>query len=256
MTRISPERAGRWTEMRNYKMILAYDGTEFCGWQRQPAVRTVQGELEAVLSRITQKKVAVMGAGRTDAGVHARAQAAHFRSDTVLPREELLRAANSLLPRDIRILALTRASDSFHALRSARSKVYEYRIWNSPRISPFLIRYVLYWPHELNISRMEEAARLFEREADFSAFSSNRLLHPVRKILRSRIRKRGAQIIYAVEANGFLRYMVRTIVGTLIEVGRGKMPPSQIEEIFRKNDRSLAGNTAPPEGLSLVRVKY
>jgi len=242
--------------MRNYKLILAYDGTDFYGWQRQPEARTVQGELEAVLSRITGQKVTVMGAGRTDAGVHARRQAAHFRSDTGLPPADLFRAANALLPRDVRILNLARAPASFHALRSARSKTYEYRIWNARDISPFRMRYVLHWPYPLDVSKMEEAARLFEREADFSAFSSNRLLHPVRRILRSRIKKRGSEIIYTVEADGFLRYMVRTIVGTLIEVGRGKMLPSAMEEVFRRNDRSLAGKTAPPQGLSLVRVRY
>jgi len=249
-------KAGCEKKMRNHKLILAYDGTDFCGWQRQPEARTVQGEMENVLSKITRQKVTIMGAGRTDAGVHARRQAAHFRTDTRLPLGELFRASNALLPPDIRILSLTGAPDSFHALRSARSKTYEYRIWNARPISPFRVRYVLHWPYPLDVSRMEEAARLFEREADFSAFSSNRLLQPVRRVYRSQIKKRGSEIIYTVEADGFLRYMVRTMVGTLIEVGRGKMLPSGVEEIFRRNDRSLAGSTAPPQGLSLVKVNY
>jgi tRNA pseudouridine38-40 synthase len=240
----------------NYKLVLSYDGTDFSGWQRQPEARTVQGVLEAALQKIAGKKIAVTGAGRTDAGVHARGQAANFLTDLELAREELHQALNALLPGDVRVFSVKKVPPDLNARKMAKSKVYEYRIHNARRISPFTFRYVLHWPGPLDFERMAAAARLFVREADFTAFSSNRLLHPVRRILRSELKKKGSEIIYIVEANGFLRYMVRTIVGTLIEVGRGKMRPQQIEDIFRQNRRALAGPTVPAKGLCLVKVKY
>jgi tRNA pseudouridine38-40 synthase len=240
----------------NYKLVLSYDGTDFSGWQRQPEARTVQGVLEAALQKIAGKKIAVTGAGRTDAGVHARGQAANFLTDLELAREELHQALNALLPGDVRVFSVKKVPPDLNARKMAKSKVYEYRIHNARRISPFTFRYVLHWPGPLDFERMAAAARLFVREADFTAFSSNRLLHPVRRILRSELKKKGSEIIYIVEANGFLRYMVRTIVGTLLEVGRGKMEPKQIEDIFRQNRRALAGPTAPAKGLCLVKVNY
>jgi tRNA pseudouridine38-40 synthase len=242
--------------MTNTKIVVAYDGTDFCGWQRQPEGRTVQGEIEAALARIAGKRVAVTGAGRTDAGVHARGQAANFRADFRLERRELERALNAILPDEIRVLSLSRVPDGFNARRSAKSKIYQYRIRNAPVVSPFDFRYVHHWLGRLDVEAMARAAGLFVREADFSAFSSNRLLHPVRRIVRSDVRRRGCEIIYTVEANGFLRYMVRTIVGTLLEVGRGRLEPLQVEEIFRLNERRLAGPTAPAKGLCLLKVKY
>ncbi len=242
--------------MQNYKCTLSYDGTDFHGWQRQPDKRTVQGILEECLAKLAQNKIHVAGAGRTDAGVHAQGQVASFKARLGLDDEELFRALNAILPQDIRVVSLTKIDADFHARKSARSKVYQYRICNSPLISPFLIRYVLHWPSPLNISLMKEAASLFIREADFTAFSSNRLLDPVRKVSRSEINQKGNEIIYTVEASGFLRYMVRTMVGTLLEIGKGKMPPQQIDEIFRKKKRSLASPTAPAKGLCLIRVDY
>jgi tRNA pseudouridine38-40 synthase len=242
--------------MINYKIVVAYDGTDFCGWQRQPEGRTVQGEIEAALVRITGKKITVTGAGRTDAGVHARGQAANFRADLRMKTRELERALNAVLPDEIRIVSLRRVPDGFNARRSAKSKIYQYRIRNAPFVSPFDFRYVLHWPGPLDADSMARAAGLFVREADFSAFSSNRLLHPVRRVVRSEVRRRGREIVYTVEASGFLRYMVRTIVGTLLEVGRGRLEPLQVEEIFRLNERRLAGQTAPAKGLCLLKVKY
>jgi tRNA pseudouridine38-40 synthase len=242
--------------MANYKLVLSYDGSDFCGWQRQLQKRTVQGVLEEALSKVAGEKVKVTGSGRTDSGVHAAGQTANFQANLRLREKELQQALNALLPDDVKVLSLRKTAADFNARRSARSKIYEYRIFNSRVISPFLLRYVLYWPSPLNIRKMAEAAALFEGEADFTAFSSNRELYPVRKVLRSEVKKRGKEIIYTVEANGFLRYMVRTIVGTLLEVGRGKMEPRQIEDIFRENRRSLAGPTAPAKGLCLVKVIY
>jgi tRNA pseudouridine38-40 synthase len=239
-----------------FKLVLCYDGTDFCGWQRQPETRTVQGVLEEALAKISGKKIPVVGAGRTDAGVHAQGQVASFKADLQLPVDELQRALDAVLPDDVHVLSLAKAPPNFNARKTARSKVYRYRVFNSRRVSPFLVRYVLHWPGPLDARRMAAAASLFIREADFTAFSSNRLLHPVRRVLSSEIQSRGREIAYTIEANGFLRYMVRTIVGTLIEVGRGKIEPDQIEEIFRQNRRSLAGPTAPAKGLCLLKVIY
>ncbi|MDH7511922.1 MAG: tRNA pseudouridine(38-40) synthase TruA [Clostridiales bacterium] len=241
---------------KNYKLTVSYDGTDFSGWQRQPGKRTVQGTIEEALANICGKKTSVIGAGRTDAGVHARGQVANFKADLRLEKDELLRALNALLPDDVRILSIQKVPAGFNARKMASAKVYQYRIWNSRRISPFVFRYVLHWPGHLDVEQMAKAAKLFLRRDDFTAFSSNCLLHPVREVYRSEIKKKQNEIIYTIEANGFLRYMVRTIVGTLLEVGRGKMTPLQVEEAFRKKDRALAGPTAPAKGLCLIKINY
>lgn len=242
--------------MRNYKLSLSYDGTDFHGWQRQPDERTIQGVLEGSLTKITRKKIHVIGAGRTDAGVHAQEQVASFKENLSLEDEELCRALNSVLPDEIRINSLKRMDINFNARKMAKSKIYQYRIFNSPIISPFLQRYVLQWSSPLKVKLMKEAAPLFAREADFRAFSSSQLQNSVRKVMRSKIEKKGDEIIYTVEASGFLRYMVRTMMGTLLEIGKGKMPPVRIEEIFREKKRSLAGPTIPAKGLCLIKVNY
>jgi tRNA pseudouridine38-40 synthase len=242
--------------MKNYKLILSYDGTDFHGWQRQPRKRTVQGTLEDSLTQITQKKINITGAGRTDAGVHAQAQVANFKASLSMEEDVLFRALNSVLPQDVRVISLERTDLDFHARKMAKSKIYQYRIVNSTNISPFIMRYVLHWPSALKVQPMREAAPLFIREADFTSFSSNRLLDPVRKVTRSELHKKRNEIIYTVEANGFLRYMVRTMAGTLLEVGKGKLLPEQIEALFRKKERSLASPTAPAKGLCLIKVNY
>jgi tRNA pseudouridine38-40 synthase len=241
---------------QNYRITLCYDGTDYFGWQRQPDKKTIQGSLEKALTQITRKNPPVIGAGRTDAGVHALAQVAHFKTETDLSEEELLKAFNSLLPKDIRILSLQKVDRNFHSRKMAVSKLYQYRINNTPNINPFNLRYVLYWSSPLDTDQMKTAARLFVREEDFTPFSSNRHLHPVRRVLHSEIHKKGNEIIYQVEANGFLRYMVRTMVGTLLEIGKGKWPPGIIDDLFRGNKRSLASPTAPAQGLSLIKVNY
>ncbi len=239
-----------------YKLKLSYDGTNYHGWQRQPDRRTVQGALEDAVFKVTRQRVSVSGAGRTDAGVHALEQVAGFRIRPTLGNEEFFRALNAVLPRDIRVNSLEKAPAGFHPRRSARSKVYEYRILNAPRVDPFRLRYVLHWSPPLDFGAMRKAAALFEREADFSAFASNRELHPVRTVLRSRLRRKGDEIVYTVTADGFLRYMVRTIVGTLLEVGRGRIPPEKVEELFREKGRTLHSPTAPAHGLCLMKVSY
>ncbi|MGZ5514340.1 MAG: tRNA pseudouridine(38-40) synthase TruA [Candidatus Aminicenantales bacterium] len=242
--------------MKNYRIVVGYDGTNFRGWQRQPVGRTVQGALEEALRKITGKRTVVHGAGRTDAGVHALGQTASFRGVFKLSDEVLLRALNAVLPPDIRVFSLAEAPADFHARRSARSKLYRYRIVNAPQPSPLDHSFVLHWPYPLKLGKMRQAAKLFARTADFTAFSSNRDRSPVRTVTRSELRKSGDEIIYSIEAAGFLRYMVRTIVGTLLEVGRGRIEPEEVEEIFRHKDRSLAGPTAAAKGLTLIRVDY
>jgi tRNA pseudouridine38-40 synthase len=248
--------------MKNYKLVLGYDGTDFRGWQRQPegprqpGCRTVQGALEEAVRRITGKKVVVHGAGRTDAGVHALGQVAGFRGAFKLSDEVLLRALNAVLPEDVRIFSLEEAPPGFHARTSARSKIYRYRISLAPQANPLDRRFVLHWPYPLQIGRMREAARLFVRTADFTAFSSNRDRSPVRTVTRSELRRSGDELVYTIESAGFLRYMVRTIVGTLLEVGRGRLAPAAIEDVFRRKDRSLAGATAAAKGLTLISIDY
>jgi tRNA pseudouridine38-40 synthase len=254
----SPPAGGRFEDegLVSYKLRLSYDGTNYHGWQRQPDRRTVQGALEDAIFKVTRQRVSVSGAGRTDSGVHALEQVAGFRLIPTMGNREFFKALNAVLPRDIRINSLSKAPAGFHPRRSARSKVYEYRILNAPRVDPFRLRYVLHWPHRLDLRAMRKAAALFEREADFSAFSSNRELHPVRTVLRSRLLRRGDEIVYTIKADGFLRYMVRTIVGTLLEVGRGKIPPEKVEELFREKGRTLHSPTAPAQGLCLMKVSY
>jgi len=242
--------------IQNHKLLLCYDGTDFHGWQRQPEKRTIQGEVEDALARIAQKKINVVGAGRTDAGVHAKGQVAHFKENIPIKEGELLRALNSILSSDVRVNSVEKVEPDFHARKMALSKIYQYRIFNSPSMTPFLFRYVYHRTAPLRFSLMEKAAPLFIREADFSGFSSNRLLQPVRNVYKSELRKRGPEIVYTIEANGFLRYMVRTIVGTLLEIGRGKITLEKIEEIFKTKKRSLAGPTAPAKGLCLLKVNY
>lgn len=241
---------------QNYHILISYDGTDYFGWQRQPEKRTIQSLLENALAKIAARPIPIMGAGRTDAGVHALAQSAHFKANLKLEDKELVQAINGNLPKDIRITSLQKATPDFHARKSALSKTYQYWIVQSSSISPFLLRYVLHWPSQLDVKKMKEAAALFVREADFTPFSSNRLLNPIRTITRSEITLSNEKIIYTVEARGFLRYMVRCIVGTLLEVGKGKIPPQTIEDLFKTKKRTLSNPTAPPQGLCLMKVLY
>jgi tRNA pseudouridine38-40 synthase len=243
-------------KINNYKIVVSYDGTDYFGWQRQPRKPTIQAAIEDAVARIARKRVSIIASGRTDAGVHARGQVANFKAAVRIGEAEFLKALNALLPGDIRIISLEKAASEFHARRDARAKVYQYRIWNSPDISPFAFRFALHWPCPLHLGRMRKAARLFERTDDFSGFSSNRLLNPVRTVFRSELRKKGKEIIYTIEANGFLRYMVRAIAGALLEVGRGRIRPEAIEDIFRAKKRTLVSPTAPAKGLCLVEVIY
>ena len=275
--------------MRNIRLLIAYDGTDFHGWQSQPNALTVQECLESAIERILSEKAQVYGSGRTDAGVHASNQVANFKTDCPIPCDNLVKALNDALPPTVRIKDAHEVSARFHARYDVRSKTYRYRILQAPVCSPFLWRFVWHYPFPLDSERMVEAAKLFEGEHDFTSFAAvdgstaeescagadrdgsrrdSRSARPpaahkieaamVRRIFTSRIlrRPRTSMQIYEVSANGFLRHMVRNIVGTLMEVGRGKLEPNGILRILNARDRSMAGPTAPAQGLCLVRVEY
>ena len=273
--------------MRNLRLLIAYDGTDFHGWQRQPNVLTVQECLESAIERILGERVQVYGSGRTDAGVHALNQVANFRTDCPIPCENLVKALNDALPPTVRIKHAGDVSAQFRARYDVRSKTYRYRILQAPVCSPFLWRFVWHYPFTLDVQRMAEAARLFEGEHDFTSFaavdgsgaeeddlseepnasrsaSGGQLgarkteAAMVRRVFASRIlrRPRASMLIYEVSGNGFLHHMVRNMVGTLVEVGRGTLEPNGIIRILDARDRAMAGPTAPAQGLCLVRVEY
>ncbi|HEX8651335.1 MAG TPA: tRNA pseudouridine(38-40) synthase TruA [Pyrinomonadaceae bacterium] len=248
-----------------FKLTLQYDGTDFHGWQMQNDERTVQGELTRVLSLLDGHSVVVHGAGRTDAGVHAVAQVASAELRREFTTADHLRAAiNGNLARDVRVVQVERVADDFHARFSARGKSYRYRIFNAPFMSPFWYRYALAEARGLEIERMRRAARLFLGEHDWSAFSAaqSEARTRVRTITQLEVeehwseRGQGRLVDITVSADGFLRYMVRSIAGTLLAVGRGEADEDQIQRAITTGDRRLAGATAPACGLTLMRVHY
>jgi len=242
--------------LKNFKITICYDGTDYHGWQIQPRKKTIQGVIEDALYLFKSKRIKLIGAGRTDAGVHAAAQVAHFKADLDYPENELLRALNGNLPPDIRIIKVETADNDFHARKQARSKIYQYSICNAPDITPFETRYALYHPAPLDIRKMKEAASLFIRKDDFTSFSSNRLRNPVKNVVRSEVKKQEKMIFYTVEADGFLIYMARTMAGALLSAGRGKIAPEQIGRLFKEKKRSPLTPTAPARGLCLLEVIY
>jgi tRNA pseudouridine38-40 synthase len=250
--------------MRNIRLVLAYDGTDFHGWQRQPAAPTVQGCLEDAIQKLTGASSPVCGSGRTDAGVHALHQVASFQTSSSIPCPNLVTALNDLLPPSVRVNAAEEADPAFHARYAVRSKTYRYRILQTPVGSPFLGRFVYHHPYPLDRERMAQAARLLEGEHDFTSFAARDgqidedTKSMVRFIFRSRLlwRPRTRLLVYEVTGNGFLHHMVRNIVGTLLEVGRGKLAPPDLLRLLAARDRTLAGPTAPAQGLCLVKVEY
>jgi len=253
---------------RNWKLILAYDGTDFRGWQVQPDQPTIQGELSNATERVTGERVLPQGSGRTDAGVHALGQVASFELAAPIPPENLLRALNRTLPESIRILSAEIAPPAFHARHSALEKTYEYRIFRGEICPPTQARYVyaLNWP--LDVKAMARAAALVLGEHDFTSFAASdpdaasrdaepgRELDCVRTILESRWIIEPSQFGYRVTGSGFLHHMVRNLVGTFLEVGRGSIAVESIPSILAARSRSAAGPTAPARGLFLVDVKY
>jgi len=244
--------------VRHFKLNLEYDGTDFAGFQWQHEVRTVQGELEAAILRRTDSAVRITGAGRTDAGVHALGQVVSFGVDTSIPTDRIALALNGVLPSDIAITEAVEVSPEFSARFSASSRVYAYLILSRDMRSALWRRYSGFHPHPLDVSKMQKAANLLLGEQDFSSFTN--LLQPgeptFRHVMRCRVSAHRCFVIVRIEANAFLRGMVRTIVGTLIEVGSGKREPADITAIINSHDRRQAGPSAPPHGLCLLKVRY
>ncbi|HKP69998.1 MAG TPA: tRNA pseudouridine(38-40) synthase TruA [Pyrinomonadaceae bacterium] len=248
----------------NYKLLIQYDGTDFHGWQVQENDRTIQGELERVVGMLDDAKVGVIGSGRTDAGVHAEGQVANVFINREFTPYKLTAAINGNLWRDIRILKAEKAPDEFHARFSAKRKTYVYRIINAPVMSPFWRRFAHHEHRPLDIARMNQCARLMLGEHDWTAFASAQSdgESRVRTVFDCAItsqwdaRASANLLELRITANGFLRYMVRSIVGTLIEVGRGEKDSDTIQTAIVTGDRSLAGKTAPANGLTLMKVEY
>lgn len=249
--------------MRHFKLTIAYDGTDFHGWQMQSGKPTIQGEIVGVLRRLTQENVQLYGAGRTDAGVHALGQVASFRTQATLSAAEFQRALNALLPAAIRIVGAEEVGPDFHARWSAVGKIYRYRLYRGKVVPPALWRYVLHYPFPLDEDAMRIAASRFVGPHDFAAFAAStgsdeddRERATVREIYSSEIARSedGEELVYTVRGRSFLRYMVRKMVGTLLDVGRGRLVPDDILRLYESRDRSKSGPTVPPQGLCMVEV--
>ncbi len=244
--------------MPQFKLILEYEGTAYHGWQFQPGLPTIQGLLQDTLAQIVGVPVQVTGAGRTDAGVHALGQVASFRADTRLDAPTLRRALNASLPRDIVIRHAEEVPPKFDAQRSARSKTYRYSILSRDHPSALLARHSLYVPVPLEFAAMARAGEFMIGTHDFSAFRAGTCtaVTSVRTVLQASWRPEGDLWHFEITANGFLQHMVRILVGTLLEVGRGKHRSSHVRDVLASRDRRRAGKTAPPHGLCLVEVHY
>jgi tRNA pseudouridine38-40 synthase len=243
---------------RNLKITLAYDGTRFVGWQRQAAGESIQGLLEDALARLEGRAVTAHGAGRTDAGVHALAQVASVRVTFAHDTATVVRALNATLPVEIRVTAVEEAGANFHARFDARAKCYRYQIANVPVASPFTRSFAWHLPEPLDRAAIREAAAMVVGRHDFAAFqSSGTDVHTtVRTLTRSEWLDEAGLLVYAVEGDGFLRHMVRAIVGTLVEVGRNWRPAGDLSSLLAGGSRAQAGATAPAHGLLLARVEY
>jgi tRNA pseudouridine38-40 synthase len=255
---------------RNLKLTLAYDGSEFSGWQVQPDRPTIQGLLSEAIEKVTKDQVLPQGSGRTDAGVHALAQVATFSTDSTIPTENLVRALNSLLPDSIRVTNAEEVAQDFHARHSAKAKTYEYRIYRGSIVPPFVARYVYHHPFPIDEKAMVSTADVVVGEHDFTSFAA---VDPdktrqaaeqggedapsmVRAIFESTWERRGDEFVYRVRGNGFLHHMVRNLVGTFLLVGKGTLSRVEFKRIIEARDRSAAGATAPASGLFLVSVEY
>jgi tRNA pseudouridine38-40 synthase len=264
--------------MRNLKLILSYDGSDFSGWQVQPHAVTVQGALTSAIGRVTGEKVLPQGSGRTDAGVHALAQVATFVTESSVPTANFVKALNDVLPASVRVLEVTEAAVEFHARHSSRAKTYRYRIYRGAICPPFLARYVWHFPFPLDEQAMMRAVELVEGEHDFTSFAAvdperdagksvnhegskrGETASPdsgnVRRIFSSLWERDGEELTYTVRGSGFLHHMVRNLVGTFILVGKRTLQVQDLSRILEARNRSAAGGTAPASGLYLVSVEY
>jgi tRNA pseudouridine38-40 synthase len=250
--------------MRNLKLIISYDGSDFSGWQVQPNAVTVQGTLASAIGRITGEKVLPQGSGRTDAGVHALAQVVTFATESSVPTANFVTALNDILPASVRVLGADQAPADFHVRKSTRAKTYCYRIYRRSICPPFLARYVWHYPYPLNDRAMVQAANAVVGEHDFTSFAAvdpergrdDRPASNVRRIFSSTWERQNEELIYTVSGSGFLHHMVRNLVGTFILVGKGTLLGGDIARILEARSRSAAGATVPACGLYLVSVEY
>jgi tRNA pseudouridine38-40 synthase len=260
--------------VRNLKLVLSYDGSEFSGWQVQPDAATVQGTLALAIGRITGEKVLPQGSGRTDAGVHALAQVASFVTESSVPTANFVRALNDILPAAIRVLEVTEAPADFHARHSAQAKTYRYRILRDSICPPFVARYVWHFPYPLDEDAMAQSAGLVVGAHDFTSFAAvdpergrtgeevsrekmpENVPENLRRIFSSSWERQGEEFVYTVCGSGFLHHMVRNLVGTFILVGKGTLQVADVTRILEAKNRSAAGATAPASGLYLVGVEY
>ncbi len=250
--------------MRNLKITLSYDGSEFHGWQVQPGLATVQAELAGALERVTGATVLPQGSGRTDAGVHALAQVASCAIATPIPLPNLVVALNDHLPASIRVLCVQEAGPDFHARKSVRSKTYRYRVYRGTICPPFLARYVYHHPFPLNEGAMRAAAAEIVGEHDFTSFAAvdpekgheDEPVSNVRTVFSSTWERQAEELIYTVRGTGFLHHMVRNLIGTFLLVGKGSLDAGDVGRILEARNRSAAGPTAPAQGLYLVSVEY
>jgi tRNA pseudouridine38-40 synthase len=248
--------------VRNLRLILSYDGSDYAGWQVQPDQSTIQGTLASAIGRLSGENVLPQGSGRTDAGVHALAQVASFTTESQIPVENWLRALNGLLPQSIRVLEVMESPPDFHARKSARAKTYRYRIHRATVCPPFLARYVWHYPYPLNESAIMEAAGVVVGERDFTSFAASEAeridlgVSNVRTIFESTWVREDEEFIYTVRGSGFLHHMVRNLVGTFLLIGKGAETLETFRDILDACDRTAAGPTAPASGLYLVKVEY
>jgi len=242
--------------VKNFRLVLEYDGTDFLGWQIQPRGRTIQGVLESTLQQLLQQRVRLIGAGRTDAGVHALGQVANFHAETRLSPSTIRSGLNSLSPGDIQVRGLAEVSPDFHARFDARSRTYTYRI--RPVFSPLRRRFAWTVTYPLNWNAVVEAAAQFVGDKDFRSFGSlpNEGGSSRCQVFGAVWSRDGDEMVLEIEADRFLSHMVRAIVGTLVDVGRGRITPNSIPDIIAAQDRRKAGPAAPAHGLCLVRVRY
>lgn len=250
--------------MRNFKLVMSYDGADFRGWQVQPDAATIQGALATAIGRLTGENVLPQASGRTDTGVHALGQVVSFCIASPIPAENLTVALNDILPAAIRVLEATEVSAEFHARKSARAKTYRYRIFRADICPPFLARYTWHYPYPLDEAAVVDAAKWIIGEHDFTSFAAvnperrreDKQVSNVRTIFSSSWQRTGDEMVYAVSGSGFLHHMVRNLVGTFIRIGKGTLKAEEIPRILEARDRAQAGATAPASGLYLVSVEY
>lgn len=245
--------------MKNYKLIIQYEGTRYKGWQRQETTEnTIQGKLEQIFSKMEGRKVEVTGSGRTDAGVHALGQVANVQLETAMSQEEIMDYVNQYLPEDIALISVTEVSERFHSRLNAKRKTYLYRVRNTKVRDVFSRRYVHVFPEKLDLQAMQRAAGYLEGTHDFKAFCTKKKMKKstVRRIDCIDITKKDEEIRFLYEGNGFLYHMVRIMTGTLLEIGAGKREPEDILKIFESGKRENAGELVPGCGLTLISVEY